>query len=120
MTQREAIEICRRQDSVKLNVAVAALGISRKTADKRRKIDGCIADGVRVIPVTERCFLVASAAILRRLELQGSPPGFTHLTRGGNGERRVPASDPPLVSVPGTPIPAKEGVRVESTRSPEG
>jgi hypothetical protein len=86
MTQREAVAICRRQDSVKLNVAVAALGISRKTADKRRKIDGCIADGVWVIPVTERCLLVASAAVLRVLQLEGSPLGSTRLTQGGNGD----------------------------------
>lgn len=73
MNQAEAIETCRRQASVKLNVACAALGISRKTADKRRKIDGCIADGVPVIPVTERTFIVPSAAILRALQLHDFP-----------------------------------------------
>jgi hypothetical protein len=87
MNRAEAIERCRQEPSVKMNVAVAALGISRKTADKRRKIDGHIADDVKVITVTERTLLVPSAAVLRALQLEGSPLGLhTRLTQGGTTE----------------------------------
>jgi hypothetical protein len=93
MNQAEAIERCRQQGSVKMNIAVVALGISRKTADKRRKIDGCIADGVPVTPVTERCSLVASSAILRVLEPHNftvGPPPAAVLPSVKTGEGGLP------------------------------
>jgi hypothetical protein len=86
MNQREAIERCRRQDTVKVKVAAAALGIGERTAYKRIRRDGCIADGVPCIQVTERCWIVPSAAVLRVLQLQDFAVGTS-----------LPAVVPPAV-----------------------
>jgi hypothetical protein len=116
LTRHEAIQLCRWQHSVSIEVAAKALGIGYKTALKRRKRDKHIADGVPVIEASERCWVVPSAAVLHALWLhnftEGSPPAiWSAVETTEAGGRHTPAS----VTVPIRPT--QGGSSGNSTRS---
>jgi hypothetical protein len=87
MNRAEAVELLTMTTSVTVRQAAAALGVSDKIAYRNAQRDDQVAPGVPVIKVTDRRWLVPSAAVLRVLQLEGSPLGLhTRLTQGGNGE----------------------------------
>jgi hypothetical protein len=117
MNRAEAVELLTGRTSVTVRQAAAALGVSDRTAYRNAQRDDQVAPGVPVIKITDRRWLVPAAAVLRVLQLEGSPLGHhTRLTQGGTTEGG-PRLGPPSVTVPNNHL-AKGEVRVNHSNRP--